>query len=78
MNVKASNFVNNGSPGQTTLLDRFGSKFCIEPWSQSQSFSQMSPNPIERNGSWPECPPEFPGDASRNHLVRPLTHSTQA
>ena len=39
-------FFPNGSPGQTTLLDRFGSKFCVGPQSQSPDISHMSQNPI--------------------------------
>ena len=36
----------NGSAGQTTLLDRSSSKFCVEPRSQSPDISHMSQTPI--------------------------------
>ena len=39
-------FLKNGSPGQTTLLDRSGSNFCVEPRSQNPDISYMSQNPI--------------------------------
>lgn len=32
----------NGLPGQTTLLEIFGPKFCVEPRSQTSDISRMS------------------------------------
>ena len=34
-------FSKNGSPGQTTVLTRFVSKFCVEPRSQSPNMSHL-------------------------------------
>ena len=41
-------FFQNGSPGQTTLLDRFDSKFCVEPRSENPNISHMSQNTIRK------------------------------
>ena len=38
----------NGSPGQTTLLDRLGSKFSVEPRSQNPDISHMSQKTIRK------------------------------
>ena len=46
--TRVYDFYQNGSPFQTTLLDRFGWKFCVEPWSQSPTISHMSQKPIEK------------------------------
>ena len=43
-NAKTSTFSFIGLPGQTNLLDRFGSEFCVEPQFQSQNISGMSQN----------------------------------
>ena len=39
-------FFQNGSPGLMAMLDRSGSKFCVEPRSQNSESSHMSQNPI--------------------------------
>ena len=39
-------FFKNGSPGQMAILDRSGSKFCVEPGSRNPDISHMSQNPI--------------------------------
>ena len=38
-------FFQNDSPGQMPMLDRTGSKFCVEPRSQNLDISPMSQNP---------------------------------
>ena len=62
--VKTSTF-HIGSPGQTTMLMRFVSKFCVEPRSPFSNISHQDPKTIWKTPnivSWPECQPEFPGD----------------
>ena len=59
--VICCDFFPNGSPGQTTLLDRFGSKFCVEPGLKIQislmesTYNLKTPKIV----SWPECQPEY-------------------
>ena len=68
-------FPQNGSPSQTTLLDRFGSKFCVEPRYQNPDISHMSQNPI-----W-KLPKHFPrvyhpivwGDRHFGRIIIPET-----
>ena len=58
-------FSKNGSPGQTTMLTRSASKFCVEPWSLFSNISHHEPKTIGETPnlvSWPECRPEFPDD----------------
>ena len=57
----------NGSPGQTTMLIRFVSKFCVEPRSPFSNISHYDIVP------WPECQPEFPDDADDGGDGAPTT-----
>ena len=60
-----SNFFQNGSPGQTTMLTASASKFCVEPRSPFSNISHHDSNtsgkPVNMK-SWPVCRPEFPDD----------------
>ena len=62
-----NNFSTNGSPGQTTMLTRRASKFCVKPRSPFSEISHHDPKTIGQTPnivSWPECRPEFPDNAS--------------
>ena len=60
-------FFQNGSPGQTTLLDRSGSKFCRTPVSKSRYLSYESKSNLKTPNivPWPECQPEVLGRVTR-------------
>ena len=52
------NFFKNGSPGQTTMLMRRASKFCVKPRSPFSEISHHDPETIGKPPSivsWPEC-----------------------
>ena len=60
-----NNFFKNGSRGQTTMLMRRASKFCVEPRSPFSEISHQESRTIGKSPnivSWPECQPEFPSD----------------
>ena len=55
-------FSKNGSPGQTTMLTRRASKFCVEPRSPFSEIFDHDPKNIGKTPnivSWPECQLEF-------------------
>ena len=56
-------FFKNSSPGQTTVLTRRASKFCVEPRSPFSEVFDHDPKNIGKTPnivSWPECPLELP------------------
>ena len=61
---KNKHFSENGSPGQTTMLTRRASKFCVKPRSPFSEISHHDPKTIGKPPSivsWPECQPELLG-----------------
>ena len=65
--LKFGHFVKNGSAGQTTMLTRRATKFCVEPRSPFSNISHQESKTIGKPSniaSWPECRLEFPGDSS--------------
>ena len=60
-----NNFFKNGSPGQTTMLMRRASKFCVEPRSPFSEIFHHDPKTLGKPliiVSWPECRLGFPRD----------------
>merc|ERR1712139_751122 len=79
-------FFKNGSPGQTTMLTKSASKFCVEPRSPFPDISHHDPETIGEPSNivpWPpECRPEFPDDADGNaekhgSLAKPVSQRAQ-
>ena len=63
--LKLRHFLKNGSPGQSTMLTRRATKFCVEPRSPFPYISHHDPKTLGKRliiVSWPECRPEFPRD----------------
>merc|ERR1712138_125971 len=57
-------FSENGSPGQTTMLTRRASKFCVKPRSPFSKISHHDPKTIGKTAKivpLPECQPELLG-----------------
>ena len=60
--LKFGHFLENVSPGQTTMLTRRTAKFYVEPRSPFSYISHHNPKTLGKRliiVSWPECRPEF-------------------